>query len=204
MYHMPRNFHQPEPNKKTKDVSSKTGEANTSCDTYLRHLDLGDAATPQDMQEHIDCTKIESLQMHNFAFILRSDGEWTYSIIAHRQDGCMLFVVDTEGSFKIVLRKHWPTRIRLVNTEQKPWPSSPSTCLLSDEDVTQVIAHPIGAFPPPPFGQSSSAGRTVFMPQDPQSRRSSPDSGAVVIKHMKYGSRNPSGARRQSLLSLFD
>ena len=61
----------------------------SSPSNFLPHLDIGDFATPQDsimIQETFDSNEIDSLQIHDFAFILRSDGQSrTYAIIADRQ-----------------------------------------------------------------------------------------------------------------------
>jgi len=73
----------------------------------------------------------ESLKVHDFAFVLRSDGQWCYSIVAatdySRPPGShekyfdkssyILFVIDGEGRTKKIKEKHWEEKIRLVNIE---------------------------------------------------------------------------------------
>ncbi|KAL3799105.1 hypothetical protein HJC23_002233 [Cyclotella cryptica] len=72
----------------------------------------------------------DSLKIHDFAFIRRSNGEWCYSIVAkknrspeagkngrhveHSEDESILFVTNAEGSTKCIKKKHWGTMIRLV------------------------------------------------------------------------------------------
>ncbi|KAL7501808.1 hypothetical protein ACHAWX_000367 [Stephanocyclus meneghinianus] len=72
----------------------------------------------------------ESLKLHDFAFIRRSNGEWCYSIVAKKnkppeaglsgksaeesEDESILFVTDAKGSTKCIKRKHWGKMIRLV------------------------------------------------------------------------------------------
>lgn len=97
--------------------SSSTG---SSINTYLPHLDLGEVGSPQDMTAgNSDPEKIGSLQMHDFAFILRSDNQWTYAIIADKQEDTIRFVVDNDGSSKIISKKNWSAGIRLVNLHSK-------------------------------------------------------------------------------------
>ena len=58
------------------------------------------------------------LEKHDFAFILRSNGQWTYAIIANREDDFILFVVDTVGDTKVLKKKNWATSIRLVDPKE--------------------------------------------------------------------------------------
>lgn len=95
-------------------------------DTYLPHLEIGDHPTKHDVLES-DPRKINLLQVHDFAWIKRSNDRWTYAIIAEREDGkicrdqgLIRFVVDGGGSTKVFSRKHWATSIRLVNPPRKP------------------------------------------------------------------------------------
>ena len=96
----------------------------TSNQTYLPHLDLGAVGTSQDMiidsdSQPIALEEMNSLRIHDFAFILRSDGRWTYAIIAERQENTIRFVVDNHGDTKTLSRKYWLTSIRLVNSEYR-------------------------------------------------------------------------------------
>lgn len=96
-------------------------KSSDSCsnDTYLPHLELGDTGTPQDMLQEFDPVKFSSLQEHDFAFVLRSDGKWTYAIISDRRMEAIRFVVDFNGDTKTCPRSAWASRIRLVNHPQK-------------------------------------------------------------------------------------
>ena len=62
-----------------------------------------------------------ALKALDFAFILRSNGEWTYSIVADRpvsEDGPVIrFVMDGKGSTKTIRKKYWAKGIRCVNTQ---------------------------------------------------------------------------------------
>lgn len=84
----------------------------------------------ESMKHAIDSA--DSLKVHDFAFVLRSNGEWCYSIVAQKnspsdsvdehgqavknyEDANILFVTDTKGSTKCIKMKHWGKMIRLVN-----------------------------------------------------------------------------------------
>jgi len=100
-----------------KRLLSASASSSASNGTYLHHLDIGDTAnTPQEMiQASPKLAEIERLQIHDFAFIRRSNGMWTYAIIANQDEYHILFVADTKGSIKKLLRKHWADFVRLVN-----------------------------------------------------------------------------------------
>mmetsp|Transcript_40554 Transcript_40554/g.84860 ORF Transcript_40554/g.84860 Transcript_40554/m.84860 type:complete len:781 (+) Transcript_40554:105-2447(+) len=106
---------------------SKSSSKNTALDskncTYLPRLDLGDTGTTRDMMmsessKRTALEKLNSLKIHDFAFILRSDGQWTYAIIADKQDDRILFVVDADGQTKKLCKKYWSNSIRLVNPRE--------------------------------------------------------------------------------------
>jgi hypothetical protein len=91
--------------------------------TALRHLTLGDKGSPSDMMfrdddDGIEYAKdMESLRLHDFVFLLRTDGSWTYAIIADRSPDSILFVVDTKGNTKSLSKKRWVNSIRFVNPD---------------------------------------------------------------------------------------
>ena len=78
-----------------------------------------------------------SLNNHDFAFVKRSDGEWTYAILAYRsfekvknedgQEECMTFVMSYSGSTKMIKKRHWGEFIRLVH--------------VSSEEVEETVHH---------------------------------------------------------------
>ena len=62
-----------------------------------------------------------SLKALDFAFVLRSNGTWTYSVVAersyHKDLGLVLrFVLDKKGTTKTLKRKYWERGVRTVNT----------------------------------------------------------------------------------------
>ena len=70
---------------------------------------------------------INSLSKHDFAFIKRSDGSFTYSILAFRSDDddksdqlseeCMTFVINKSGSSKMLKRSQWSEFVGLVSSD---------------------------------------------------------------------------------------
>ena len=67
--------------------------------------------------------KASQLKLHDFAFIKRSDGSWTYAILACRNtsevnnEECMMFVMNETGSIKYIKKRKWASFIRCVVVE---------------------------------------------------------------------------------------
>lgn len=74
---------------------------------------------------------IESLQKHDFAFIKRSDGSFSYAILAYRSmvpikgaenknevEETLIFVMSNVGSTKMVRKHHWNDFVRPVSVEE--------------------------------------------------------------------------------------
>jgi len=96
--------------------------------TFLPHLDLGDVGATRDMNAFeailsipIALERMNCLRVHDFVFLLRSDGRWTYAIIADKQDDAIRFVVNTNGDTKVLSRKRWYGSIRLVKPTSAMW-----------------------------------------------------------------------------------
>ena len=74
------------------------------------------------------CSSVASLQKHDFAFVKRSDGSFSYAILAWRsfamqhggaaddevEEECMTFVVDDYGSTKKIRQSNWAEFVCLV------------------------------------------------------------------------------------------
>ena len=110
-------------NKKQMSSSNRNDISNFDRSTFLPHLDLGDAGTTRDMIlfEHspsIALKIMNSLRVHDFAFIQRSSGQWTYAIIAEKREDAIRFVVNGNGDTKTLSKKHWYTSIRWANPEE--------------------------------------------------------------------------------------
>ena len=72
---------------------------------------------------------VNTLSKHDFAWVKRSDGTYTYAILANRTTGqegyaygstneeVMVFVIDESGSTKNIRKKYWCEYIRLVSMQ---------------------------------------------------------------------------------------
>jgi hypothetical protein len=63
--------------------------------------------------------QVSRLKQYVFAFVKRTDGLWTYAILAHRfvddeGEEYMLFVMHQRGSTKTITKKKWASLVRLV------------------------------------------------------------------------------------------
>mmetsp|Transcript_9783 Transcript_9783/g.20301 ORF Transcript_9783/g.20301 Transcript_9783/m.20301 type:complete len:310 (-) Transcript_9783:100-1029(-) len=90
---------------------------------------------------------ISSMKEHDFAFIRRSDGQWTYSILAYRSfetirnntEECMTFVTSDFGATKMVKKSQWVTSIRLVSKLCLPTEESGSESCVEVEEVKPKV-----------------------------------------------------------------
>jgi hypothetical protein len=117
---------------------------------------LGDVARcashmiiPDDPQEAFG--QVSQLKQYVFAFVKRTDGLWTYAILAHsfvddEGEECMMFVMNQRGSTKTITKKKWVSFVRLVADkmvmEEKPMePSLPrniSVNSLGGDDISMI------------------------------------------------------------------
>ena len=64
---------------------------------------------------------VRSLNLHDFAFVRRSDGSFSYAMVVHRgrdskrtDEECLAFAISGGGSLKIVRQKSWGDVVRRV------------------------------------------------------------------------------------------
>ena len=86
--------------------------------------DLGmPARSRHDMKEDEDPDKtidgISQLKKFDFAFVRRSNEQWTYSIISDRTDDSITFVVDEVGRIKTIPRYGWLKNICRIRLQKK-------------------------------------------------------------------------------------
>jgi hypothetical protein len=105
-----------------------------------------------DPQEVFD--QVSQLKQHDFAFIRRTDGLWTYAILSHsfvddEGEECMMFVMHQNGSTKTIRKKKWVSFVRLVADkmvmeEEHLEPSLPRNVLVNsrDRDDISMISFP--------------------------------------------------------------
>lgn len=102
-----------ERDRKTQPLPSPSPLTNS---THLPELTLGDTGTSDNMvietSKYLTLEKVKSLRTHDFAFVQRSDGRWTYAIVAERQIDFILFVVDAKGNTKKLKRECWASAVR--------------------------------------------------------------------------------------------
>ena len=113
---------------KTKSTSSSTKSSSNEAH-HLRYQGfrsdyaLGEVVrSPADMvietSTKAAIRSVSSLQMHDFAWVRRSDGSFTYAILAYRTDDKLTFLTCDASSTKSISRKYWGTHIRRVCVEQ--------------------------------------------------------------------------------------
>eukprot|EP00584_Thalassiosira_punctigera_P000525 CAMPEP_0172527054 /NCGR_PEP_ID=MMETSP1067-20121228/1837_1 /TAXON_ID=265564 ORGANISM="Thalassiosira punctigera, Strain Tpunct2005C2" /NCGR_SAMPLE_ID=MMETSP1067 /ASSEMBLY_ACC=CAM_ASM_000444 /LENGTH=200 /DNA_ID=CAMNT_0013310713 /DNA_START=131 /DNA_END=733 /DNA_ORIENTATION=+ len=119
----------------------------------------------------------DSLKKHDCAFIRRSDGSYSYAILAYRSlappsedeiDGknrsgssersleeVMAFVMDTAGSLKVLKREQWSRLVRLVSEEEAVVPAKRRRDLLRRANGNEKDSIPpsITSFVPPSLNQ---------------------------------------------------
>ena len=102
-------------------------------DTVRSPSDMIIKATPEDAMDAAD-----SLLKHDFAFVKRSDGSFTYAILAFRSRDSLTFVMSGTGSTKTVSRRRWTESVRpvaVVATEHVKIVSE-----MKSADVTPVVS----------------------------------------------------------------
>ena len=83
---------------------------------FRRDYLIGEALrSPSHMSPRSSSGAIASLNKHDFAFVKRSDGSFSYGIVARRIDESLFFVISGVGHTKLVEKRHWRTCIRLVS-----------------------------------------------------------------------------------------
>lgn len=103
--------------------SDSIQSSTTGCQTSLANFgyNLGDEVKEDYHMATEALQNASSLKALDFAFVLRSNGTWTYSVVAersyHKDLGLVLrFVLDKKGTTKTLKRKYWERGVRTVNT----------------------------------------------------------------------------------------
>lgn len=83
---------------------------------------------------------VGSLQVHDCAFIKRSDGSYSYAILTERsfepsRGACMTFIVDEGGSTKMIRKKHWSRLVRVLSVEGLVCSFAPPATPMEKEDI---------------------------------------------------------------------
>ena len=111
------------PLKRHQQHSDSMQSSTTGCATSLAYFgyNLGDEVKEDYHMTAANEALLDSLKALDFAFVLRSNGTWTYSVVAersyHKDLGLVLrFVLDKKGTTKTLKRKYWERGVRTVNT----------------------------------------------------------------------------------------
>lgn len=127
---------------------------------------------------------VGSLSYHDAAFVKRSDGRFTYAVLAHRSvedesdsrgsaEECMTFVLDVSGMTKLFKRSQWSRFVRLVSAEnvcEEELTSSPvtSALLMPEEETRRTSESDDGS--DDPEGKSSRRDTEDPIPESQHSR----------------------------------
>mmetsp|Transcript_11359 Transcript_11359/g.27948 ORF Transcript_11359/g.27948 Transcript_11359/m.27948 type:complete len:322 (-) Transcript_11359:62-1027(-) len=129
-------------------VSSKSNKPKKHPRGFRKDYIIGDCArSSSHMIMDPSIQAIGTLQKHDFAFIKRSDGSYTYAILAcrsfvHIKEGtetekCMTFVMHVKGTTKVIRERHWNDFIRRpVSTEEDPHGQAASSAHTSVANVS--------------------------------------------------------------------
>ncbi|KAL3786555.1 hypothetical protein HJC23_006805 [Cyclotella cryptica] len=112
------------------NVHQKT--AQNQCCNARKDYSLGEVARSNSHMIIESCPqkalhRASKLKNHDFAFVKRMDGSWTYAILAYRSfvdgntdssDECMMFVMNEKGSTKTIKRRQWAEFVRCVVKEE--------------------------------------------------------------------------------------
>lgn len=112
----------------------------TSPHSVPRKYHVGDVGREEDMVQHESfeetIVKVVQLRVGDHAFILRSEGYWTYARVSARSFGgttsLFKFIVDQKSSTKVIKASQWTKFIRLEKHQD------PST-LLVNQDFREVV-----------------------------------------------------------------
>eukprot|EP00956_Cyclotella_meneghiniana_P001360 scaffold1462_cov64-Cyclotella_meneghiniana.AAC.1 len=106
---------------KNKDVKNHQKKELKSYCSRRDDYTLGEKArSASHMMDAIHPQSVYQLKNYDFAFVKRSNGSWTYAMLAHRSRGIsieeehMVFVLDEKGSRKVIDEKDWARFIRCL------------------------------------------------------------------------------------------
>ena len=111
----------------------------------MRHpsYSLGDAGKLSDMIvdncESSSEQNVASLRVHDFAFVRRANGNWTYAILSDKRDGDHArFVVNVKGATKIFSKKELAKHVRLIRGPSTDESVSPSVGSISSDEENSI------------------------------------------------------------------
>ncbi len=115
--------------------------------------------------------EISELQIGDHAFIRRSNGEWTYSIVLEVGKDSISFSVDDFGNGKTITKHRWLSSIRLVTTSE-------------DDDVESTVADTIAEEYTTSLSSSGSEDDSTVASALPNSKATSAADRKAELKAM--------------------
>lgn len=111
--------------------------------SYLSSYSLGDAGKLSDMIvdncESSSEQNVAALRVHDFAFVRRANGNWTYAILSDKPDGDHArFVVNVKGATKIFSKKELAKHVRLIRGPSTDESVSPSVGSISSDEENSI------------------------------------------------------------------
>lgn len=103
---------------------------------YSGDFEIEPAAKMSDAVPSI--AEISELQIGDYAFIRRSNGEWTYSIVLDVGKDSISFSVDDFGNGKTITKHRWLSSIRLVSTSVEDDIESTVADTIAEEYTTSL------------------------------------------------------------------
>ena len=113
------------------DTKSAVQEKEEQHKGFRRDYSLGETArfASHIINEQTNIRAVNSLRKHDFAFVKRRDGSYSYAILACRSfepikgakndhtEECMTFVMNDTGSTKMIRQRHWSEFVCLISME---------------------------------------------------------------------------------------
>ena len=72
----------------------------------------------KDSDKEVALERILGLQPDDGAFVRRTDGKWTYSIVKKMDSDFIQFIVNPNGSTKDYKQKYWVSHVRVLNKDK--------------------------------------------------------------------------------------
>ena len=140
---------------------------------HPNHMALPPSTPPEGPAREIATLQVANLQPQEYAFVRRSNGQWTFAQVAVRHDQLeqLVFIVNRGGSTKSFKRFEWPGFIRRIKwTDRRVELPKPKPALTNNNEMP----------PPPPAAvtpgpqQGSTQPQLVLEPQEEKNNKPLP------------------------------
>lgn len=155
---------------------------------YANHMALPPTTPPEGPAREIATLQVTNLVPQEYAFVRRSNGQWTFAQLAVRHDSLeqLVFIVNKEGSTKSFKRFEWPGFVRRIKwTERRVHLPKPLKEIPNGNTVTEASSQHLAALEDGgtgvPTNNKSAAPTAPTQPSKPQQ----PEVSTMSIKEMK-------------------